>query len=499
MVDYTKLSKNTQIAMDEYGKNGYIHKPYKLGDAVTYMQNGKYKTYGYITEIRNNNQTGEKTFVVSQDNVPGVTGYKDVSHHRFNQGMTTVTTNLTPAQQAQVKHVSVLYQGSMAPFDQGWKQDWLGNNIPFAINSFLGKHNLGVGPQQWGSLNSTLSILNRYSNAKLNLYGHSQGGLNGQWAFAGVKLLGRDNRINSGHFYEAPNANSFLPIPIMSSKIHLYDDVTDPVGLLGNGLGLGTTLPMGNLTLNIPDKFYGFTNQHMLQGYAKGHQIKLGRTLMGSLLGTAGVIESSNFAKTMLTGKKLNDVLTAHLNKYPMTDKAYPFWYERLLKSQAKTGADKAFNRKERMTSQLLSKQLGRLNSLAHGGGGGGASAILVDEVGAYLIGSAITSHASEGQAELKQVVQTGTEKQEQIWHDTLNQARALAPHLSEGEIRDALAAGGATKDTIVNQPVREFEAKAAQIAPIIEQLNTIVTTLKARVENAVDQDSTLGREFGIK
>ncbi|WP_054653205.1 hypothetical protein [Limosilactobacillus equigenerosi] len=173
---YSNLDKNAQLSMDEYGFRGDDKRPNKLGTSVQYIKDGKPITVGHITEIRNNKQTGETMYVVAEGKVPGATRNKDVSHHQYNQGKTVVKTNLTPAQQAHVKNASILYQGSMAPFKKGSRADWISNNIPFGWKIFTGEKG-PAGPQQYGSIKSTNSILHRYVNAKFNLYGHSQGDL----------------------------------------------------------------------------------------------------------------------------------------------------------------------------------------------------------------------------------------------------------------------------------------------------------------------------------
>ncbi|KRL92191.1 hypothetical protein [Limosilactobacillus equigenerosi] len=428
-------------------------------------------------------------YVVAEGKVPGATRNKDVSHHQYNQGKTVVKTNLTPAQQAHVKNASILYQGSMAPFKKGSRADWISNNIPFGWKIFTGEKG-PAGPQQYGSIKSTNSILHRYVNAKFNLYGHSQGGFNGQYAFADLFNHGLAKRINNAYFYESPNANALLKHPVKSKKVHLYTDFMDNIGTLGyklpTSLGAGHAEPMGELNLMMPDKGYGLIGQHMLSGYAHGFKvtIPLGRNygkqvIQKIVLGynnkflqhpdwvkNSGIINADQLKKIYIRARKKNQFMNAR------TDRKLNHDLKQLRVAQRSLG----------WTSGSMSA----------------SQRFFLDAEEAYVISSAIEGYAATDIAILQADLEQGKSNLEQLWSTTQHQALSIGKHLSHGEVMSALHEGGASQQTMVNQYTEKYDSKLAEARQLSNRLTDLTSTFKGRVATRLAEDQADRSTFGL-
>ena len=92
--------------------------------------------------------------------------------------------------------VSVLYEGSKAPFDEGWEVDWFENDIPMAQNILKGEE--GVTSQLKAAASILDDIMLEYPNAKISVYAHSLGSMNAQYALANVRDI---SRISGAYIY----------------------------------------------------------------------------------------------------------------------------------------------------------------------------------------------------------------------------------------------------------------------------------------------------------
>ena len=101
--------------------------------------------------------------------------------------------------------VSVLYEGSKAPFDEGWEVDWFENDIPMAHSILTGEK--GTTSQLKASADILNDVLVRYPNAKVTVYGHSLGSMNAQYALANVRDI---SRISGAYIYQGPNTYPVL-------------------------------------------------------------------------------------------------------------------------------------------------------------------------------------------------------------------------------------------------------------------------------------------------
>ena len=106
------------------------------------------------------------------------------------------------------KTVSVLYRGSEGPGKKGSKADWLDNDLPMAKNIVTGHKE--ATPQLKSAAKTLNQVLKDYPDAKVNVYGHSLGSMNAQYALANVSDV---NRIAGAYAYEGPNV-----YPILTDK-----------------------------------------------------------------------------------------------------------------------------------------------------------------------------------------------------------------------------------------------------------------------------------------
>ena len=84
----------------------------------------------------------------------------------------------------------------------------------------------------------------------------------------------------------------------------------------------------------------------------------------------------------------------------------------------------------------------------------------------------------------------------EEVWEEGIQRAKSIGTELSYYEIIDALAAGGATKYTIVNKPTAEYEAKIAKAKQIGASFDQLAKEIKTSIEKVRDTDEDLARQI---
>ncbi|TCD54691.1 hypothetical protein EJ419_02325 [Alloscardovia theropitheci] len=95
------------------------------------------------------------------------------------------------------KHYTVLYQGSQAPNlsdPLGAGADWLLNDFPMAFNISMG---IQQPTNQLAKASESLNrLMDKHKDAHFDIYGHSLGSMNAQYALANVT---DSSRIDSAH------------------------------------------------------------------------------------------------------------------------------------------------------------------------------------------------------------------------------------------------------------------------------------------------------------
>ena len=225
MAQYTD-KENVEIAQQEYENH-------KVGYSLETSGSGKY--VGTLSDANNNRtNNGEQIF----------------TYTKTSTGRDAVPPTASAEERAQVKEITIMYQGSASPSnlvtnpDEFWR-DWKDNDAPALYNIFKGQATgePGKAPGQWEASAAYLKeMMEKYPNAKINLYGHSLGSMDVQYAIANVKDY---DRINSVNVYQGPNIYSTLTpeqkvnVSALYSKTNNYIDSNDIIGL-GYFKGQGT-------------------------------------------------------------------------------------------------------------------------------------------------------------------------------------------------------------------------------------------------------------------
>ncbi|WP_165496187.1 Mbeg1-like protein [Alloscardovia theropitheci] len=165
---------------------------------------------------------------------------------------------------------TVLYQGSKNPFSftDNAKKDWIDNDLPIAKN--ISAHKKAVTPQLKSASDELNKIMRDHPRAHFDIYGHSLGSMNAQYALANVA---DPSRIDSAHVYEGPNVYNSLTdtqrknLRKLNNKIHNYIDFKDIVVQgYDNSLSVVGTLHIVNSHWVNPIEMAEFA-QHMWGGY----------------------------------------------------------------------------------------------------------------------------------------------------------------------------------------------------------------------------------------
>ena len=190
------------------------------------------------------------------------------------------------SEREKVEEITILYRGSTAPteiFSNGGDvlRDWGANDIPMAGKIVTGGK--GVTGQLEASSDYLKEMMDKYPNAKINIYAHSLGSMDAQYALANVTDY---SRIKSANIYNGPNIYPTLTeeqkinVSALYDKINNYVDSRDSVGL-GYNKGEGTV-----------GKTYKFVGEDKIsKEVSKG---KFKGALIGSVFGLGGAVVGKN-------------------------------------------------------------------------------------------------------------------------------------------------------------------------------------------------------------
>lgn len=226
----------------------------------------KNRPTGYILKTENNEVVG--TLSDANDNRSN-NGEQIYTYTKTEGSNKIVSPDAPLSEREKVEEITILYRGSTAPGkgadNADAKRDWLDNDAPMAKKIILGEK--GATGQLEASSDYLKEMMEKYPNAKINIYGHSLGSMDAQYALANVTDY---SRIKSANIYNGPNIYSTLTeeqkinVSALYDKINNYVDSRDLVGL-GYNKGEGTV----GKTYNFSGKSSGFdkVDQHMWGGY----------------------------------------------------------------------------------------------------------------------------------------------------------------------------------------------------------------------------------------
>ena len=189
------------------------------------------------------------------------------------------------SEREKVEEITILYRGSTNPLKvfsgEGMDvlREWGENDIPMAGKIMLGEK--GATGQLEASSDYLKEMMDKYPNAKINIYAHSLGSMDAQYALANVTDY---SRIKSAHLYNGPNVYPILShdqkvnVSALYDKIHNHIDSYDPIGLgykEGEGTVGKTYKFYGVNKTALPSAIFGLPgyvisegmDQHMWGGY----------------------------------------------------------------------------------------------------------------------------------------------------------------------------------------------------------------------------------------
>ena len=201
---------NLEIARQEYENN-------KIGFKLDIDEN-YIGTLSDINDNRTNN--GEQIFT-----------YTKISH-----GSDAVTPNASLSERQKVEEITILYQGSTSPLNFKAKEgevgrDWVDNDLEMAKRTLSGDKN--ATGQLEASSEYLKEMMEKYPNAKVNIYTHSLGSMDAQFALANVTDYSRINYVylsNGPNIYPILSYDQRVNASMLYDKIHNYIDSRDPIG-----------------------------------------------------------------------------------------------------------------------------------------------------------------------------------------------------------------------------------------------------------------------------
>ena len=218
----------------------------KVGGRVFIDDGGTF--IGHISE-ENHKAWGEDSYIVTDVELPE---------------------NPTAEDYAKVKYVTILYQGSTAKLISHpikTLMDWVPNNFVMGFTILAPEALIPQRAPQMEEASETLQkALKTYPNAKIDIFAHSLGLMDGYGALADVKAEDA-HRIRGAYLLNGPNPyKSFDNIQKenlrrLADKINVYIDTNDIVGF-----GYNTTNVIGNI-YRIQTKTTNLIDQHMFGGY----------------------------------------------------------------------------------------------------------------------------------------------------------------------------------------------------------------------------------------
>ncbi|OER26464.1 Mbeg1-like protein [Listeria monocytogenes] len=366
-----------------------------------------------------------------------------------------ITDKYTPptasiSERNKVKELTILYKGSTAPANGNFnvpkhpdykdvRKDWLSNDIPTAIQITNGGGST-VTPQLKTSAETLKQTMKLYPNAQIYVYGHSLGSMNAQYAIADLDK--KDiKRISGGFFYQGPNIYSNLTpkqqdtVKAINALDRLFNFV-DRKDYVPIGYGIGDPT-IGHL-IEVESKKAGMVEQHMWGGYQFDEDGNVLTDKEGSL----------------------------RLAKYATAQ-------------------------------QLASINIMRTSFSKSGGALSSSEEIFLDAAEGLAITQGMKQTIQGEIKDLKDMFDKAIENAEDLWRDTLSDARDIGSKLSESEILTALALGNATESKIVIDIVQDCEKSLAEATKIEQEYDKLLEQINEAIKSQLKTDQELAKQIG--
>ncbi|EAH0423511.1 DUF2974 domain-containing protein [Listeria monocytogenes] len=366
-----------------------------------------------------------------------------------------ITDKYTPptasiSERNKVKELTILYKGSTAPANGNFnvpkhpdykdvRKDWLSNDIPTAIQITNGGGST-VTPQLKTSAETLKQTMKLYPNAQIYVYGHSLGSMNAQYAIADLDK--KDiKRISGGFFYQGPNIYSNLTpkqqdtVKAINALDRLFNFI-DRKDYVPIGYGIGDPA-IGHL-IEVESKKAGMVEQHMWGGYQFDEDGNVLTDKEGSL----------------------------RLAKYATAQ-------------------------------QLASINIMRTSFSKSGGALSSSEEIFLDAAEGLAITQGMKQTIQGEIKDLKDMFDKAIENAEELWRDTLSDARDIGSKLSESEILTALALGNATESKIVIDTVQDCERSLAEATKIEQEYDKLLEQINEAIKSQLKTDQELAKQIG--
>ena len=272
---------NLQIAMTEYNDNSINREVKDQYD----------RSVGTVTQVYNNTTgAGEQVYAVVKN----------------------------PDEKAEdVQEVTVLFRGSTGPdhilneAPDVWN-DWAENDSVIAkriiMQSDLSDRDQST-EQLKASARALKDIMEKYPNAKINIYGHSLGSMDAQYAMAALEAA-QIERIQQAYIYNGPDVYRILSpeqrkiVDQIKGRIYNYADPKDKISMVGRDPAKGSVGSVG-MVYYVDSEQEGFVNQHMTYGYRLDKDGKI------KILSNTSTVAYNNFLIKMESFKRIKKSLAA--------------------------------------------------------------------------------------------------------------------------------------------------------------------------------------------
>lgn len=131
------------------------------------------------------------------------------------------------------------------------------------------------------------------------------------------------------------------------------------------------------------------------------------------------------------------------------------------------------------------------------GGGLSSSEEIFLDAAEGLAITQGMKQTLQGEIKDLKDMFDKATENAEELWSDTLSDARDIGSKLSESEILTALAYGGATEAKIVNETVQDCEKSLAEATKIEQEYDKLLEQINEAITSQLKTDQELAKQIG--
>ncbi len=216
-----------------------------------------------------------------------------------------------------VQEVTVLFRGSTGPdhilneAPDVWN-DWAENDAVIAKRIVMQSNPSdrdNSTEQLKASARALKDVMEKYPNAKINIYGHSLGSMDAQYAMAALEAA-QIERIQQAHIYNGPDVYRILSpeqrkiVDQIKGRIYNYADPKDMISMVGRDPEKGSIGSVG-MVYYVDSEQEDFVNQHMTYGYRLDNEGKI------KILSNTSTVAYNNFLIKMESFKKLKKSLSS--------------------------------------------------------------------------------------------------------------------------------------------------------------------------------------------